>query len=156
MIKVCSLYVPHPEDAAALYNAAMLKVFNSIGQYKGSGDLLAWIRRIVVNTCIDHCRREARFVVQPLVYTAEEEFATHPEVYDRLSAADAIQLLQGLPPASGMVFKLFVLEGYKHSEIAGQLNISTGTSKWHLNEARRLLQQKLAAIANNTFISNAG
>jgi RNA polymerase sigma-70 factor, ECF subfamily len=61
-----------------------------------------------------------------------------------------------LPPASAMVFNLFVMEGYKHQEIAEQLHISVGTSKWHLNEARRLLKQRLQNITNLSMYSNAG
>jgi RNA polymerase sigma factor (sigma-70 family) len=46
-----------------------------------------------------------------------------------------------LPPATQAVFNLYVIEGYSHKEIAQLLNISEGTSKWHLSEARKNLQQ---------------
>lgn len=127
-----------------------------MGQYGNKGDLMAWIRRIVVNTCIDHCRSQARFTVQPLEGIREEDYSIGPDVYAQLSASDSIQLLQDLPPASAMVFNLFAMEGYKHQEIAEILNISVGTSKWHLNEARRLLKQRLSTITNFTMYHNAG
>lgn len=156
MLRVCRLYVWQPQEAAALYNTAMLKVFTSMGQYANKGDLMAWIRRIVVNTCIDHCRGQARFTTQPLEGIQEEDYAVSPEVYAQLSATDSIYLLQDLPPASAMVFNLFAMEGYKHQEIAEILKISVGTSKWHLNEARRLLKQRLTTITNLTMYHNAG
>jgi RNA polymerase sigma-70 factor, ECF subfamily len=156
MLRVCRLYVWQPQEAAALYNAAMLKVFTGIGQYANKGDLMAWVRRIVVNTCIDHCRQQARFVTQPLEGVQEEDYAIDPDVYAQLSASDSIQLLQGLPPASAMVFNLFAIEGYKHQEIAELLGISAGTSKWHLNEARRLLKQRLQNITNLSMYSHVG
>lgn len=156
MLRVCRLYIWQPQEAAALFNAAMLKVFTGIGQYGGKGDLMAWIRRIVVNTCIDHCRGQARFATQPLGGIMEEDFSVDPDVYAQFSVNDSIQLLHGLPPASAMVFNLFAIEGYKHQEIAEMLDISIGTSKWHLNEARRLLKQRLQNISNLSIYSHVG
>jgi RNA polymerase sigma-70 factor, ECF subfamily len=156
MLQVCRLYVQGPQEAAALFNAAMLKVFSGMGQYTGKGELMAWIRRIVVNTCIDHCRGTARFQAQPLELVAEEGASVDPSVYAQLSANDTVQLLQQIPRASAMVFNLFAIEGYKHHEIAAMLGISVGTSKWHLNEARRLLKQRLEAVANQKLYSHAG
>jgi RNA polymerase sigma-70 factor, ECF subfamily len=156
MLRVCRLYAADAPQAAALYNAAMLKVFTNIHQYAGKGNLLAWIRRVVVHTCIDYYRSESRFVAKPTEALADDVAAIDPAVYAQLSAADAILLLQTLPKASAMVFNLFAIEGYKHHEIAALLGISVGTSKWHLNEARRLLQQRLLQIELPKTYSNAG
>jgi RNA polymerase sigma-70 factor (ECF subfamily) len=64
-------------------------------------------------------------------------------VIEQISAGDILQLVQKLPPATHAVFVLYVVEGYNHREIAEQLQISEGTSKWHLSEARRSLQKML-------------
>ena len=61
MIKLCIRYASDMDKAAAIYNEAMLKVFNTLHQFEGRGDFMAWVRRIVVNTCIDHCRKQTRF-----------------------------------------------------------------------------------------------
>jgi RNA polymerase sigma-70 factor, ECF subfamily len=157
MLKVCCLYVANIQDAAALYNQAMLKVFAGIDQYRAAGAFMGWVRRIVVNTCIDHCRRQQKFVLQSIEAVAEENYQADPSVYDKLSAADTLQLVHELPAASAMVFTLYAIEGYKHAEIAVLLSISEGTSKWHLNEARRLLKQKIDQhISNNKIYYHAG
>jgi RNA polymerase sigma-70 factor, ECF subfamily len=157
MLKVCCLYVANVHDAAALYNQAMLKVFTGIDKYRAAGAFMAWVRRIVVNTCIDHCRQQAKFVVQSIDAVAEENYQVDPAVYNKLSATDTLQLVHELPAASAMVFTLYVTEGCKHAEIAALLGISTGTSKWHLNEARRLLKQKIDHhISNNKIYYHAG
>jgi RNA polymerase sigma-70 factor (ECF subfamily) len=66
-----------------------------------------------------------------------------PDVFLKMSANDILQLVRQLPPATQGVFNLFVMEGYGHKEIAQMLGISEGTSKWHLSEARKLLQQMI-------------
>ena len=60
-----------------------------------------------------------------------------------MKASELIDLVRQLPPSSQTVFNLYVIEGYNHKEIAELLGISAGTSKWHLSEARKVLQQKI-------------
>ncbi|MDB5201812.1 MAG: polymerase, sigma-24 subunit, subfamily [Ferruginibacter sp.] len=143
MVKLCLLYSRDPDEAAALYNAAMLKVFSGISGFNSKGELMGWIRRIVVNTCIDDCRKRAKFIVRPIDDISGDTFQINPEAYDRINANEIVHFIKELPLNTALVFNLFVLEGYKHEEIAMLLGISAGTSKWHLNEARRLLKMKL-------------
>ena len=59
------------------------------------------------------------------------------------SAQELLKLVQKLPTATQAVFNLYVVDGYTHREIGTLLKISEGTSKWHLSQARKLLQQLL-------------
>ena len=155
MIKLCIRYARDMDEAGALYNEAMLKVFTMLHQYEGRGDVMGWIRRIVTNTCIDHCRRQAKFRHQPINDVTDNHTWVTPAIYDRLGASDVIKLLQELPRNTALVFNLFVLEGFKHEEIGERLGISSGTSKWHLNEARRLLKTKLDNLLKKETSTNA-
>lgn len=146
MIKLCTRYARDIDEAGAIYNEAMLKVFGRLHQYKGAGELQGWIRRIVVHTCIDHCRRQARFAHQPVEDVTDRAVTVEPDIYNRFSSGEVVKLLQQLPRNTALVFNLFVLEGYSHGEIAQLLGIATGTSKWHLNEARRLLKEKIDSV----------
>lgn len=78
-----------------------------------------------------------------------------PEVYGRISCNEVMRLLEELPRTTALVFNLFAIEGYKHEEIGKLLDIAAGTSKWHVNEARRLLKSKLDGIVNRKFYLNA-
>jgi len=155
MMKVCIRYSRDSDEAGALYNEGMLKVFKSIGQFRNEGDFEGWIRRIIVNTCVDHVRKQAKFKHQPLEAITENKVSVDPDIYQRLAGHDVVALLQELPRNTALVFNLFVLEGYKHEEIGQLLGISGGTSKWHLNEARRLLKIKLEMILKKEIYSDA-
>jgi RNA polymerase sigma-70 factor (ECF subfamily) len=155
MIKLCNRYASDPDEAGALYNESMMKVFTNLQQYEGRGEWMAWIRRIVVNTCIDHCRRQVKFSSRSIGALKEDSVQVDPDAYNRLSAAETMRLLDGLPRNTALVFNLFVLEGYKHEEIGRLLGISAGTSKWHLSEGRRLLRNKLDTILKKQKHSNA-
>ncbi len=143
MMLVCSRYTNSMDDAASCFNEAMLKVFTNISKMKEEGKTMGWIKTIVVNTCIDHCRKKTLFVNRP--EEALPEVQIEPAIYDKFNGNDVFQLLLQLPKATATVFNLFVYEGYKHEEIASVLRISVSTSKWHVAEGKRMLKQLLMA-----------
>jgi RNA polymerase sigma-70 factor (ECF subfamily) len=156
MIKVCLRYTNNLDDAASLYNEAMLKVFNKVQQYKFEGSFNGWVKRIVMNTCIDYCRKSTIYNKQIWVDEGKaENIAINPDAYSNIDTKEIMQLIMQLPKNTGIVFNMFVIDGYKHIEIAEALQISEGTSKWHLNEARRLLKTKLESLSNKKFYPNA-
>jgi len=156
MIKVCLRYTFGDVDhAGGLFNKAMLKIFKNLQQFRNEGEFMGWVRRIVVNVCIDHCRSKTRFKIIDSQETPEYILPVVPEIYNKLSGDDIMKLVHQLPKNTGIVFNLFVMEGFKHDEIASMLGISTGTSKWHLNEARRLLKEKIEHLFKKENIANA-
>jgi RNA polymerase sigma-70 factor, ECF subfamily len=154
MIRVCLRYAGDEESATEYFNQAMYKVFQRLAQFRNEGPFMGWVRTIMVNTCIDRCREKIRFNVLELT-EANDPCVEVPESYRRLAAGEVMKLLHELPKNTGLVFNLFVMEGYKHQEIAVLLGISPGTSKWHLNEARRLLKIKLSSLATKENLANA-
>ncbi len=155
MMKVCMRYTWNLDDAASLYNEAMLKTFTKIKQYGFIGSFEGWVKKIVIRTCIDYCRKNNSYKNQQVLDESKAlQISIEPSVYVHLNATDIMQLIHTLPKNTASVFNLFVLDGYKHNEIATFLKISEGTSKWHLNEARRLLKIKLEPMEIKQVIAN--
>jgi RNA polymerase sigma-70 factor (ECF subfamily) len=76
-------------------------------------------------------------------FNVTQDAAVSPDGLSLLQAEEIYKLIQQLPAASRAVFNLYVIDGYKHKDISELLNISTGTSKWHLANARKELQGML-------------
>lgn len=148
-MKICLHYHAGNADAVASFNKAMHQVFTRIKQYRNEGPVLGWIRKIVVNTCLNDLRDQARFSSQQATDRELNSFTAEPEIYAGLEVKQVLELVQQLPPASRLVFNLYIMEGYTHEQIARQLGISAGTSKWHLNQARNLLKQGMAQLNNH-------
>ena len=127
-------------DAMEALNTGFYKVFKNIQRYDPSqASLYTWIRTIVINTCLDlNGTKEKNIPSQEL--TDAIDASMDPEVISKLSAARLLEIIRKLPAATQTVFNLFIIEGYSHKEIAGLLNISEGTSKWHVSDARKKLQ----------------
>lgn len=156
MIKICLRYANgNIDDAGFIYNQAMFKVFVNIDQYKNEGSFEGWIKRIVINSCVDNCRKHVKFQTMELNDDAADVIQIIPEVYNRISGDDVLNLINELPKNTGLVFNLYVMEGYKHEEIGKLIGISTGTSKWHLSEARKILKEKIETRFKKDFLKYA-
>jgi RNA polymerase sigma-70 factor (ECF subfamily) len=117
--------------------------------------LTHWVRKIVTHTAIDFVRSKQSAALKARYDPEMTDFEVAPSVLSKLTAADVHQFIQTLPKATAMVFNMFIYEEFQHKEIAEILNISEGTSKWHMNEARRLLKKRidsLKSITNNESI----
>jgi RNA polymerase sigma-70 factor, ECF subfamily len=154
MFAVCERYTNNRDDAAVYYNEAMLKVLSNINTYENKGEFMGWVRRIVVNTCIDNCRKETKYTTETINENYENDVFVTSSIEERISSQEVIQLLQTLPKNTGLVFNLYAIEGYKFDEIAKQLNITVGTAKWHVSEARKKLKQKLQHYSPKAIIAN--
>ncbi|MES2456551.1 MAG: sigma-70 family RNA polymerase sigma factor [Bacteroidota bacterium] len=145
MLRVCIRYLKTDELAKEALNMGFLKVFQHINAYQANkGEPGAWIRTIMVRTCIDLRRKELKFAADS---TTEKEIADQvsiePEIMEKLYAEDLLSLIRKLPDATQMVFNLYVIDGYSHKEISEQLAITESTSRWHLSEGKKQLRSIL-------------
>ena len=136
-------YARDEMDAADIMSHAFVRIFKSMHTFDSSrGSLHAWIKRIVMNEGLDHIKSRARFSEAVELETVAEPGIANAAL-EQLGAAEIMELIKKLPPAAHAVFVLYAVEGYNHREIANQMHISEGTSKWHLSEARKTLQKQL-------------
>jgi len=146
MVAICVRYTRNEEDALEVLHNGFLKVYKHIGTYDAAkASLYTWIKTIIVNSAIDFIRSNQKFRNNTELKEMHETGVDN-EAVQRMSASELLQLIKKLPQATQTVFNLYVVEGYNHREIAALLGISDGTSKWHLSEARRLLQQLLLTM----------
>jgi RNA polymerase sigma factor (sigma-70 family) len=143
MMSICQRFTKNEQDALAILNQGFLKVFKNVQKYESMyASLYTWIRTIIINTCLDHIKaNKTHFESREIEVAHEVEIP--PEVIDKMNSGELLKKIRELPPATATVFNLYVVEGYNHREIAQILQISEGTSKWHLSDARKQLQQKI-------------
>lgn len=139
MYGVCLRYAANAEEAEDILQEGFIKVFKKIGSYRGDGSFEGWIRRIFVNTAIEHFRKKS--YLQPITEQEESSIeGKYVSVLDSLAEKDIIKLIQQLSPGYRTVFNMYVIEGYTHKQIAEALKISEGTSKSQLSRAKLILQ----------------
>ncbi len=142
MLGVCYRYTKSVVDAEDVLQEGFVKVFHYLSQFRGEGDLGAWIRRIMVTTAINYLKKNSRYQYD-LSYSNEEKAFMHPVSPDNpewsLDAKELSDMIRQLPPGYQTIFNLHAVEGYTHVEISSMLGIHEGTSRSQYARARSLL-----------------
>ena len=142
MMAVCTRYCRTRFEAEDIFHEAFVKVFKYIHTYSG-GSFEGWMRRIFVNTAINHFHQNRKFQDQVDYSKIEESEPTHEDIIGAISAQELLALINQLPEGYRLVFNLYVIEGYNHREIGEMLNIAEGTSKSQLAKAKSHLKNML-------------
>ena len=149
---VCMRYSANNEETEEIINDGFLKVFNNLSKYDQSLPFKAWLRTIMVNTAIDHYRKNEKY--QHHVSLDDMEIAeTGGDIISKITAEEILALIRRLPPAYRTVFTLHVIDNYTHREIADMLGIKEGTSKSNLQDARRKLQLMIKNTYPHLYLS---
>jgi len=151
MMNLCLRYTKSEADAGDVLNAGFLRIFKSIHQFDAAkASMYTWVRTIVTNCCLYHLKAKQKKIDTYELNDAADSLYVQPAVDLKISDQEILDLVRGLPPATQAVFNLYVIDGYDHKEIATLLEISEGTSKWHLSDARKKLKHQLLEKQANT------
>lgn len=141
MLGICRQYIRDLQYAEDVMINGFVKVFNNLSSFKHEGSFEGWIRQIMVREAISYLRKKQFVVFDDEV--CEYNTPNQITISSTMDIQYIQQLIDDLPEGYKMVFVLYAIEGYKHSEIAEMLDITEGTSKSQLFKARRMLQEKL-------------
>ena len=139
MMSICLRYTRNSEDAVEVLNTGFLKIFTSLGKYESKFAFYTWIRTVMIRCCVDHLRSTKIHHAHSVAQSELQDGETYPSY--RLEWLELLELSRSLPAVTQAVFNLYDVEGYAHSEIASLLQISPGTSRWHLHQARLQMRQ---------------
>lgn len=141
MMGMCMRYTSDKDEAMTIVNNGFLRVFKKIDLFSFKGSLEGWIRRLVFHSLSDYFKKKSRQI--HFLNLEDRDAPLRNEGLENLYEEDLLVLVDELPPATKEVFTQYAIEGYTHKEIGKNLNISEGTSKWHLANARKKLKQMI-------------
>lgn len=144
MFAICLRYANNYHSAEDILQEGFIKVFRRLNSYRGHGSFEGWMKRIFINTAIEHFRKSKKHRCLKL----EDDFQSGIEAkaVQALVKDDLIKLVQSLSIGYRSVFNLYVIDGYNHREIAELLSISEGTSKSQLARARNILKKRIIEL----------
>jgi RNA polymerase sigma-70 factor (ECF subfamily) len=155
MSSICLRYTKDKDEAIQKLNTGFFKILKNISNYNSEFAFATFVRTIMVNHLIDEFRKEKQYqsTFEFKDYNELEQEVSYNQAELDFNANDLLNLLKTLPEVSQKVFNLFAMDGYKHQEIAELLNISAGTSKWHVSDARKKLKDLLDKQKKRTEIA---
>ena len=150
MLAICMRYCKDKCEAEDLLHDSFIKVFLNIKDFRGDGSFEGWIKRIVINTTLNHRQKTFKHSYHhdfdeiretEIIETDDNENDNDESV--EFSEEELINAIQELPIGYRTVFNMYVFESFKHKEIAKKLEITENTSKSQLRKARTLLKKRL-------------
>ena len=131
-------------DAEDVVQNAWVKIFSKMSSFSENNSFEGWMRRIVVNTAITLYRKNQKHANQ---LDIDDVHATPADIAASIQCdftrEELERAIAHLPEGYGLVFKLYIIDGYKHKEIAEMLGIEVNTSKSQLSRAKKHLQNAL-------------
>ena len=152
MLSICRFYIIDLQQAEEVMLNGFFKIFKQLETFKNEGSFEGWMRKIMVRESISYLRKKKK-----LEFSAEDmSLYEKPIINDttELDIEEVQLLIDKLPQGYRVVFIMFAIEGYKHSEISTLLEISESTSKSQLFKARKLLQQQMKQLNKTSYGSN--
>jgi RNA polymerase sigma-70 factor (ECF subfamily) len=148
---LCLRMIKNPAEAEDLTQQAFLQVFRKISTFRGESGFSTWLHRVTVNIVLMHLRRKK--ATEPLTEGLERctsngegssEHCSHDtSMYGAIERLNLMRAIRKLPSGYKQIFLMHDVIGYEHSEIAGLLGCSTGSSKSQLHKARKRLRRLL-------------
>ncbi|MEQ8477130.1 RNA polymerase sigma factor [Fulvivirga sp.] len=150
MLVVAMRYSKSDLEAEDIIQEAFIKIFEKIKTFREEARLGFWIKRIVVNTALNHQRSKLYMFpmvdVQELNNISDGDFSLSNYHFKELLA-----FIKELPSGCQIIFNLYAIEGYSHQEIAKMLDISIGTSKSQYFRAKELLKARIGQEEQKSY-----
>lgn len=156
-MSICMRYTHTDDDAMEIANDGFLKIFKELASFQAryedvEASLKGWMKKIMVNTSIDHFRKNQKYQMNVSIDDNLFHIEDHAETsIEKLSYDEVYKLVQQLSPVYRTVFNLYVIDGYKHEEIAKHLKISIGTSKSNLAKAKINIKKMIHELQKNRY-----
>jgi len=144
MYNICYRMTGNREEAEDMLQEAFSYAFSKLRSFRFESSFGAWLKRIVVNTCINHLKKRKVELVYPDTQNEpepEEDFVDYGEI--RLKVEEVKKAVEQLPEGYRVIFSLYLLEGYDHGEISEILGISESTSKSQYLRAKLKIKEIL-------------
>lgn len=139
-------YSKDHDDAKDILQESFIRIFDQLKNVRNLEALDGWLRRVVVNTAINYYKRHIKTRINDDVNDLEVQNEDYSKILSEISNEELMICINSLPDGYRIVFNMYVIDGYKHKEIADLLGISENTSKSQLRAAKAQLRGKLDKI----------
>jgi len=152
MLSLCYRYAKNKPDAEDIFQEGFLKVYENIRQLRNTEAVEWWMKKIFVNEAFKFYKKQTGlYLVDDITLLENSISDNNNDILNKMETDELTRIIQNLPERMRMVFNMHIIEGFSHKEIADMLEISVGTSKSHLHDARKQLQHKIISKKINLY-----
>jgi len=152
MFNICYRMVNNMEEAEDMLQEAFTDAFIKLESFRYESSFGAWLKRIVINKCINWIQKRKIELMYPENFESMEQEEEQTVDYEgiQMDVSKIHQAIEKLPDGYRVIFSLYALEGYDHSEISEILGVSESTSKTQYLRAKQKIKEILKSNGNET------
>ena len=139
-------YVGNENEANDLIQETFVKIYKSVNSYKGDGNFEGWMKRILVNSCLNYIKREKKYAFDFDTTLVEQPSTKWDSAISEMSFEEIVAVINRLPVGYKTVFNLAVFDGYSHKEIGEMIGITESASRSQLSKAKNKLKEELKKL----------
>ena len=148
LLGVCIRFATDISEAEDILQEGFVKIFFKIGDYSGTGSFYNWMRKIMINMAITNYYKTRKHHFQYDIEKVDEMGIERVNLKESdFTHEELLKVISELPEGYRVVFNLYAIEGFKHKEIAGILNIDINTSKSQYSRAKKVIRRKLVELS---------
>ena len=148
---ICLRYMGNREDANDQLQIGLFKILEKINKFDPNrGKIESWIATIVINTCLSELRKNKLYIL-PINDETINTSIVSPEVIDKMTTEEIINIVQNLPSIYREIFNLIEIDGFSHKEAAQMLDIKLGSSRSRLARSKEMLR---VLLIKNGYVEN--
>jgi RNA polymerase sigma factor (sigma-70 family) len=149
MYNICFRMMNNAEEAQDMLQEGFVDAFRRLESFRFESTIGAWLKKIMINKCINALEKRriiwADEEISDLDITPVDNESVNEEEL-QLSVERVKQAMSRLPEGARVIFSLYLLEGYDHTEISEILHISESTSKTQFMRARQMVKEILLSM----------
>ncbi len=143
LFNVCLRYTAGWHEAEDLLQEGLVQIFSNLYQYRPTGPFGGWLRKVMVNTALQHLRKKKRMFETVEIEEVAQELEADENLFAQYRQEALVKMLQRLPEGYRAVFNLYVMEDFSHREIGEMLGITESASRSQLTRAKTMLRRML-------------
>ncbi len=152
---VCFRYAIDTNEAKDILQEGFIRIFTHLKQYKGSGTLIGWMKRVVVTTSLNYIKKQRKEITNPIEYYADTLDDNFDSTTSYIDTKEILKAFMLLPYSYRIILGLHIVEGYNYKEISKIMGIEEVTCRTRVHRAKLKLkniiefEDKAIAIKNN-------
>jgi RNA polymerase sigma factor (sigma-70 family) len=157
LMSICIRYARNSDKAKENLNIGFFKILKYLKNYRINEPLKPWIRTVMINSLVREYKKEKQNSLNLEYvedYVDSAKYSEMNEIIGKINSEQIYRFIDMLPSSTRQVFNLYIIDGYRHSEIAEMMDFSEGNSKWHLNSAREKLKEMILNSERNSIQIN--
>jgi RNA polymerase sigma-70 factor (ECF subfamily) len=143
MFGICYRYAYRKEDAEDMLQEGFIKIFNHIRSFENKGNFEGWMKRVMVNTCINYLQKNKKFTEIISIELVQHLEVKESSIASKLLGKQVMECLRMMPFGFRTIINLYAIEGYTHKEIAGMLGIPEPTIRSQYIRGKAVLESIL-------------